>query len=462
MSDLATFRRNKIELIEYEYAKDVRNRVLMSQFMPLEIEVLEEILYSSLKTPISLLERNLNLSNEEILPILEKLSKTELFTLNATHVLVDKEMRKYYEFQILKFEDDFKPGMEYLQGLLRKVPIHVLPTWYSISRTSNNIFDSIVEKYLQTPQIFQRYLMDLNLTDPIQAGIMNEVYQSPDYEIEAADMMKKFALSPEQFEEHMLFLEFSFVACVSYIKEGDRFKGVITPFYEWQEYLLHVRKTDPSPIIDDDAIEKIRESDFAFIEAMSVLVALAQEGPVQLNETIVVKLQKKCPDLSRDNLEVLIERLCDLHFAEYDGETLCCNSDAAHWLNMDLSERALFLYRNPISCMKHQGLPEYLLNERVIREAEKSLVRIESSGWISLSEFLKGILIPLRENQEILLKRTGRTWKYELPEYSEEETKFFTSMLESWLHEAGITSIGDNEGCPCFCLTSLGQTLFCS
>ena len=219
MAEIATYRKNKIELTEYDCSKDVQNRILMSQFTPLDVEVLEEILYSSLRIPLSVLEQNMELTSDKLLPILEKLSATKLFQVIADHVIVDKEMRKYYEMQVLKFEDDFKPGMEYLQGLLRKVPIHILPTWYSISRTSNNIFESIVEKYLYSPQIFQRYLIELSLTDSVQRGIMNDLYQSPNYEIDAEDVIKKFDLTQEQFEEHMIELEFHFVSCMKYVRE---------------------------------------------------------------------------------------------------------------------------------------------------------------------------------------------------------------------------------------------------
>jgi hypothetical protein len=171
MTELATFRKNKIELSEYEYEKDVRNRALMATFTSRDVEVLEEILYSSLRIPLSVLEQNVELSADELAPILAKLAPCGLFTVETDHVIVDKEMRKYYEQQVLKFEEDFKPGMEYLQALLKKVPIHVLPTWYAISRTSNNIFESIVEKYLQTPQTYQRYLMELHFGDKVQQGI---------------------------------------------------------------------------------------------------------------------------------------------------------------------------------------------------------------------------------------------------------------------------------------------------
>ncbi|NGX38361.1 MAG: hypothetical protein K1000chlam2_01534 [Chlamydiae bacterium] len=458
MADVATFRKNKIELKEYDYSKDIQNRVLMSQFSLLDFEVLEEILYSSLRIPLSILEKNLDISNDQLVSILEKLSKTQLFKVVADHVLVDKEMRKYYELQILKFEEDFKPGMEYLQGLLKKVPIHILPIWYSISRTSNNIFESIVEKHLETPQIFQRYLMELNLTDPIQKGIMNAVYQSPDYCVNAADMIKKFNLTQEALEEHMLHLEFSFVCCVRYVREKKGFKEVITPFHEWCEYLCHVRDTEPASIIDEEKIDRIKSNDFAATEEMALMLELAQKKPI--TAAAIGTLQKKCSEFNERDFESYAEKLCTINLADRDGEKLVCTSDALEWLKMKPYDRAIYLYRHPLNGIDSPNLPEELCEPRIVREAEKSVSRIVNSGWVFLEDFLKGIFIPLKESHIVSLVRQGRSWKYQLPHYTESELNFFKTVIKNWLFEAGITAWGTKDGRECFCLTSLGQELF--
>ena len=70
----------------------------------------------------------------------------------------------------------FQPDMEFLQGLLKKVPIHCLPAWHAVPRTSNNIFESLVEKYLLSPQIFQRYLSELHFSHPVAISLMNDLF----------------------------------------------------------------------------------------------------------------------------------------------------------------------------------------------------------------------------------------------------------------------------------------------
>src|SRR5271169_1521004 len=121
MVELISAKKNKICLSDYNYRKDIENRLLMATFSSLDVAVLEEILFSPLKFSYKKLARTLEENDEDILPVLEKLGKIGLLTLEGELVSVDKEMRKYYESEILKFDPEFRPDMEYLQGLLKKV-----------------------------------------------------------------------------------------------------------------------------------------------------------------------------------------------------------------------------------------------------------------------------------------------------------------------------------------------------
>ena len=243
MVELNQLRKNKINLSDYPYEQDIENRLTIAKFSSQDLAVLEEILYSSIKIPIRKLAKSLDREEEEILPVLQTLSKTGLISFEEDAIVVDKEKRKYFEAQMMKFDSDFRPGMEFLKTLLHKVPIHVLPQWYSIPRTSNNIFDSLIEKYLLTPQIFQRYLLELNFHDPVLSGIVEDVFHAPGYKVRAEELMEKYQISHEQFEENMLYLEFHFLCCLSYEKEGEIWKEIVTPFHEWREYLIFLRDT---------------------------------------------------------------------------------------------------------------------------------------------------------------------------------------------------------------------------
>lgn len=438
-------RKNKISLEDYPYRRDIENRLLMSQFTTFEFQVLEEILYSPLKTSVRKLAKNLDVSEVDLLPIVEQFAKTGLLELSGEEITVDKEMRKYYESQILKFDEEFAPGMEFLQSLLRKVPIHVLPSWYSIPRTSNNIFDSIIEKYLLTPQIFQRYLAELNLGDPILTGMAQMVFAAPDFKVFGSELMEKYQISREQFEINTLYLEFNFVCCLGYEKVGNEWKEVITPFYEWREYLRFLRDTEIKPLPENAKIEQQHFSEFAFTEAMSDLLSRAKRHPIP------------CEELEET---AILAKLRLLKLAEIVDKRLCALDAANDWLDMNLENRALFVHRHPLNRLTSNLVPHHLATDRNIREAEKSLVRAHRKGWILFDDFIKGVTVPLGEQSIVMLKRNGKTWKYTLPSYSDEEKELIKATLFQWLPEVGMVITGKYKGQDCFKLTHFGESIF--
>ncbi|HNA61872.1 MAG TPA: hypothetical protein PKW79_02210, partial [Rhabdochlamydiaceae bacterium] len=319
MFDVTTVKKHKITLTDYNYQRDIENRLLLSQFSEFDHAVLEEILFSPIRTPLRKMTKNLDCSEEELLPVLQKLSQTGLLAIEDDSVIVDKEVRKYFEVEMEKFEDDFTPGMEFLHHLLKKIPIHVLPVWYSIPRTSNNIFDSVIEKYLQTPQVFQRHLLDINFGNPIISAIAQEVFLAPQLEVTAKHLMKKFQISQEQFEEYMLVLELHFVCCLRYHKNSKGWEERVSPFQEWRDYQKFLKSTTPIPISEFTKIERFRPHDFSFVEDLSILLQFAKKQP--LSPSVFDTLAKRLPDMNRGiaYLEHLLHKLHLLKFVENDG-----------------------------------------------------------------------------------------------------------------------------------------------
>jgi len=476
LMELSPVRKNKITLSDYDYEKDIENRLLMSQFSATDLEVLEEILYSSLVIPIKKLAKSLEIEESRVVASLQKLSKTALLSYDAENVSVDKDMRKYFEAQIQKFDEDFVPGMDFLQSLLRKVPIHILPTWYSIPRTSNNIFDSLIEKYLQTPQIFQRYLMELTFGDPILKGIIDDVYNADNLEVSGADIIEKYQLSKEQFEEYMLHLEFNFVCCLGYKKIDDQWHEKVTPFHEWKEYITFLKTSDISLSIDEEKVQKKRPNDYSFVQDIAVILEKAKKQPLAMEKTeegyIIPQrkiLQTLLPSFTDLNFEAsaleeyihsLVSKIQLIKLAEVTDKKLTLNERAHEWLEMRLESRAMFLYRHPLNRPLTLGTAESLCNEKSLREAEKSIGRALNKGWVLFDDFFKGVCVPLNEDGYITLKRTGRSWKYALPEYSENDILFIRTVIFDWLFEAGIVQVGKVSGKDCFKVTSIGHSLF--
>lgn len=435
MLELSSLRKNKVNLEDYDCDQDIKNRILMSDFTMLDIEVLEEILYSPLKIPFKRLLRNVDCNEGELLETLNKLTITGLLEHSGDLVLVDKEKRKYFEFEINRFSDDFKPDMEFLQGLLKKVPIHVLPNWYSIPRTSNNIFESIVEKYLFTPHIYQRYLMELNLGDPTIDALIQEVFESEDLKVSSTDLISKYNLKREAFEEMMLILEFNFVCCVVYEKQDDHWLEYITPFHEWSEFLRFNRETELLPI--KSPVERAYLEDFGFIEEMSQILRDAKAEPIPHSPGPVV------------------DKLALLKFIEVKENSIKSTEAGLAWLDLNLENRSLHLYRHP--CNRILSLE---IHERYVREAEKSVKRVLNQGWVFFDDFLKGVQVPLNEESVIMLKKEGKHWKYQLPIYGQREHSILRATIFEWLFELGMVNIGTSEGRECFSVTPFGRFFF--
>lgn len=476
MAELNTPKKNKICLEDYNYKQDIENRLALAQFSAFDVEILEEILYSSIKISIRKLAKSVDSDESEILPTLEKLSKTGLLTFEGDAIVVDKEMRKYFETQLLKFDPDFKPGMEFLQGLLRKVPIHILPIWYSIPRTSNNIFDSLVEKYLLTPQIFHRYLMELQSTDPLLSGIIDAVYQAPGMKVYGKDLIERFKLSKERFEEYLLLLEFHFACCLGYEKINDAWEEVVSPFHEWREYVAHVNRTVCRPVENPEEVLRYRPEDFSFVQDISHLLHLAKKQPIQLESvearrflpepSVLKTLADKIKGWEKDDpaflsyLDRLYTKVRLLKLADIVDGRLYALENANDWLDMRLENRALFLYRHPLNRLVSDQIPVDLINDRNLREAEKSIVRVLDKGWVAFDSFIKGVFIPLSEDSVIMLKKQGKAWHYTLPVYKEEELALIKETVLNWLFEAGVTAVGKYNGRDCFCVTPFGQSLY--
>ncbi len=437
MLELSPARKNKVNLADYNCQQDIENRILMSDFSSLDIEVLGEILYSPLKISLKKLARNIGCEEKGLIPPLNKLSSTGLLSFSEDVITVDKEKRKYFEFEIQRFDPHFKPDMEFLQGLLKKVPIHILPTWYSIPRTSNNIFESIFEKYLLTPHIFQRYLMELNLGDPTLNAIIQDVFSAPDFKVSSSDLISKYNLKRRDFEEMILILEFNFACCLTFEKEDDHWLEFVSPFYEWHEYLRFFRSTEAPQIDPKEPIERGKKSDFAFIEEMSDLLSKAKKKPLPIDHSN------------------LVEKLVLTKLADYADGKLQALEGADHWLELSLENRALHLYRHP-----HNRILSLSVGERYVREAEKSIKRVLGGGWIYFDDFLKGVLVPLNEHSVVMLKRVGKHWKYTLPIYGEHEQALLKATIFEWLYELGMVAIGTCRGRACFTVTQFGRFFF--
>ena len=470
MLELSPARKNKVNLADYNCQQDIENRMLMSDFTALDVEILEEILFSPLKISYRKLSRNFDCTEEPFKHSIETLSRSGLLAVQDDTIVVDKEKRKYFEFQIARFDPDFKPDMEFLQGLLKKVPIHLLPTWYSIPRSSNNIFESIVEKYLLTPQIFQRYLMELNLGDPVLNSLIRDLFAAPDFKVSSSDLIAKYNLTRRDFEEMLLVLEFNFICCLVYEKEDDHWLEFVTPFHEWHEYLRFLKATETPSIDSKEPIQRPILDDFAFVQDMGAILKKALKKPIALTpQTLVKELASICSlpietpsqiEFAQSYLSQAIGKICLVKLAELTDGRLQALEAASDWIDMTVENRALHLYRHPLNRILTHSLPASLSSERYIREAEKSIKRVLHGRWVYFDDFVKGVYVPLTEDSVVMLKKTGKHWKYTLPSYGDDEKQLLKATIFEWLFETGIVAVGTCRGRDCFAVTPHGRFFF--
>ncbi len=436
-------KKNRVLLADYPYVQDIENRLLMADLSVFEVDVIKEILLSSVRIEVDHLLDNLNTTRKKLDPALEKLNKMNLLTVNKDIIDVNKEMRKYYEFQIEKFDDDFHADFEFLRSLLNKVPIHVLPQWYPISKTSNDIFSSIVEKFFQTPKIYQRYLDDLTFDEPILRQIMDDLYQSPDLKLWCHSLLEKYSLSRIELEEYLLILEFNFVCCLSYNQNAGKWEEVITPFYEWKKYLQFQNETTPVQIKDVEKIVQTHSEEFGFVEDMTRALLAAQDVE-NLQMTMVGKYipHEKEPRYIQD----LIDMLVTMGLASVDKNRLLPTDASDEWIKKPLKEQAMYLYRFSGSHIQ----------DKDVRSTEKSLKQVMKSGWIYFDDFMKGFTSPIGDAQPVFLQCTGKRWRYILPKYTDRDIEVVRNTIFNRLFQCGMVKTGKHNDKLCFSLTPFG------
>lgn len=460
MLEIHSNKKHKIYLPDYDFRSDIQRRIFLSELSMFEFGVLEEILFSPLRISFEQFLNAADCSKEQLMPILQKLQRVNLLILQDDKIVVDKEVRRYFEVDLIRFSPDCKPGMELIQNLLKKIPIHHLLNWYAIPRASDNIFESIVEKYLLTPQIFQKHLQEIQTLDPLMDKIIQDLFTSPDWKICSTDLIQKYNLSREKFEELSLLLEFQFVACLVYEKSEDHWVEWLTPFYEWRQYLQHLKNIKPISLDFREQVQPIKQEDFAFIQDMNDVLKLAQEAPLCLTQIKSLYVNSLFAPDPYEYCTCILQKIYLMGFGESKENYLHVLPSAQEWLPMKPQDQASYLYRHPLNRPMNPQFSDCLLTDKNMREIEKMIQQVPDGTWIVLEEFFKGIIISFKDPFPVLLKQVGKHWKYVFSTQNELELEFTKKVVLHWLFELGITKIGLWQGKDCFTVTSFGRSFF--
>jgi hypothetical protein len=304
--------------------------------------------------------------------------------------------------------------------------------------------------------------MELNFTDPVYNMIVQDVFNEETLEVSSKVIMAKYGLQRREFDEIILHLEFSFVCCLGYRKVDGELEELVSPFYEWRQYQLFLKNNNPPPIDSKENILRKSDSDFWFIENLSFFLTEAKKQPlgIKKSKSGSLALVKPFPHISEEETQRILSKLVQLKLGDVVNGRFCALDSANDWLDLKIDSRAISVYRHPLNRFEKEGLSAELFSERCLREAEKSISRVAHLGWVYFDEFINGVTACLNENQIVMLKRTGKSWKYTIPSYSDEEKLFLKTVIFDYLFEVGIVAVGTHQGKDCFCVTALGQKLF--
>ena len=62
------------------------------------------------------------------------------------------------------------------------------------------------------------------------------------------------------------------------------------------------------------------------------------------------------------------------------------------------------------------------------------------------------------DSECVTLQRTGRRWKYVIPNYRVEDLSKIQNTIFGRLYESGIVAIGTHQNKPCFIVTPFGKS----
>jgi hypothetical protein len=451
LSSIPAPRKAKVNLTDYPFRRDIETRLLMAQLSVKEVDVLREVLHHSLTISITQLAEDVGvgLNEEDLLPILDKLEKLKIFKRQNMTLIVDKEMRKYFEIKIEKCDENFQPDLIFVQSILNKVPIHILPLWYAIPRSSNNIFESIIEKYFLTPTIYRQYLSELQFDHPTLQAIIQEVFRPPHFKTTVSHLMAKFDLTHECLEEYLLILEYHFICCLSYQQVAHYWREVVTPFAEWRDFLRFENETKIKPV--QGPIQKA-SIEFQFIKDLTTLLHACQSKKFHGQDV------KNLHDQTTPEWEGLIQKLIQMEFVnQSESGHLTTTEKGRQWLSKSIPEQVAKLANDPLNTLSNVGEFDSLWNIRNLHLIEKSLRRLSPNEWVEFDHFLEGFTAPIGEKEPVTLKNKGKKWKYVLPTYTDKEKQFIQAVIMERLMELGVIATGLFQGKLCFCLTLFGS-----
>jgi hypothetical protein len=427
--------KNKIELNDYPFELDVSRRMAIVQFTPFERDLFYEIVLGSLEIQLSELADDLDVDVDVLETLLKHHLHLNLFRVEGSKLIVNKEERKHFEVELEKFNDSFEPNIQYLKSLFNKIPIDLLPKWFSLPKICEAIFPTIVDKHFATPKIYERYLEEMEFERPSLNQLMKELYASPNLALTIEHIKATYPFEDIELYKVIAFLEFNLIAVHSFIDINNSLVEVITPIHEYRMFHLEKLERKPIPLNNEIAVFTIDND----------------------NLPRVTKTLKKIDELTSNNQAVdfqheelkTIRKLLEIDLLDAVDEQVILSSQGKYFLDLNDAEKSLFFLRYPKKGKKR------LLSEGVQKQIERDLIQIKN--WTYLDDFIDSLSIPLDGHAPLELIKKGRNYHYSKPNYTPDEKIEIRQLFCDYLAMAGVIDLGNVEGKTVFRLTPFGK-----
>lgn len=446
-------RTTRIQLEDYDYQQDIADRLLLSELGGKEIEILDEILNSSVCFSLASLVEAVESSESLVKRTLEQFQGHQLLTLDGDKITVNKERRKAFDVLNGRFQEEFRPNLDYIQSLLRHLPIHILPSWYLLHRGCENIFDSALERLLPNPREYQRHLDDTAEANPLYGEILQKVLSQP-YCVPAHEIQSHFHLSPEAYQEVVLNLEYGFIACSGFRLNHGEWTEVLTPLHEWTQYRREqLRRLGDMELSASHTPSSIRPGPFGFAQDLHALaVAGLERGEVFLEEEL--------PNLSKRYSTQIEAALASLRILHNEQGQLTCTDRTKDWILLSPAERC----QQISSCHRGryrtaQKSHEILHTDRDLVEIGRILAFLPLDHWVPLTTVTRLLEVSLGNTEGVRLEKKGRRWDFSWPEYSDLNLQWIEQVLCEWAYEVGYVDLAQENGQQWLRLTAHGQQL---
>lgn len=457
--------RIRVKLEDYKFDLDLKQRLLLKDLTVSEIELIKNIINNSLNITLKDLSDITKIPVNLLKEKLVKLSNLNLYTLEENKLFVNKDIRKFLDIQLERFENDFKPDLDYFLKLIRHIPIEILINWFSISKTSDDIIQSIIENYFLTPDLFKKYLSLLHFDESILNEIMHLIFLNDSLSLDVSTLLQNFKIEKEDLEKYIMILEFHKICCLKFVQEDDHWKEVLIPFFEWKEYLLNCKNRTFQSIERISEVDLIYSTNFGFIQDLDEIVKSLVTSQIEINKVdekyffvdkkIVNKIQSTSLKSDLSYHHELISKLLNLKLAVLNDSFLNHTDNVSAWFSKSLQEKGMTLYFLTIYSYRKHTI-NYEFTDRDIREIEKSLKSIIGKDWVYLDDFINSLMIPIGKTDKNTLQKKGGIWNYCIPKYGENEFTFIQEIIEKHLFYSGILMIGYHDNKKCISMTPFG------